>query len=406
MKKDFSLRLENLGTETAFSVSLDATNFENKGNKVYPFHLGDINIPTPENIIDATIKAIRDGKTGYNPSVGIEPLRSILSDKVGMERGINLSPENVVIQPGGKPVISKFIQALMNPGDGVLYPNPGYPIYESQIEYFKGKGLPYTYLDTHEGFIIDRKKFESLIDSNTKLLIYNNYQNPMGSESSYEEMEWIADLAIRHDLWVLSDEAYFNIQYSGSGKSIISLPGMKKRTVILYTFSKTYAMTGWRLGAAIGPKSLMKIFAKLSVNDESCTNHFIQYGGIEAIKGQQDGIEKINNELKSRRDLLAKKLNTIEGVKLFIPNSTFYLFPDITELYHKIDAKSYEDFRTQVLKATGVSFCTREHFGRPHSIESKKYIRFAYSGISLSEIDESMDLLINFFNNVNAEIFV
>tara|TARA_B100001741_G_C16537557_1_gene592692 strand:- start:488 stop:1708 length:1221 start_codon:yes stop_codon:yes gene_type:complete len=399
MKKNFSYRLKNLGTETAFAVSTDAANFENEGSRVYPFHLGDINIPTPENIMDATLKALRDGKTGYNPSIGIEELRAVLCEKVGCERGVSFTPENVVVQPGGKPVISKFIQALMNPGDGVLYPNPGYPIYESQIEYFKGKALPYTFIHTDEGFVIDRQKFESLIDSNTKLLIYNNYQNPMGSESSLQEMEWIADLAIRHDLWVLSDEAYFNIQYSGTAKSIISLPNMQERTVILYTFSKTYAMTGWRLGAAIGPKSLMKIFSKLSVNDESCTNHFIQYGGVEAIKGSQEGVKIINNELKSRRDLLAEKLNSIEGVKLFLPNSTFYLFPDITDLYHKINARSYEDFRSKVLRATGVSFCTREHFGRPLPNESRKYIRFAYSGISLNEIDESMNLLKEFFSN-------
>ena len=399
MKNNFSYRLKNLGTETAFTVSTDAANFENEGNKVYPFHLGDINIPTPENIMDATLKALRDGNTGYNPSIGIKALRATLCEKIGYERGISLTPENIIVQPGGKPVISKFIQALMNPGDGVLYPNPGYPIYESQIEYFKGKALPYTFIQKERGFVIDRQKFESLIDKNTKLLIYNNYQNPIGSESSLEEMEWIAALANRHDLWVLSDEAYFNIQYSGSPKSIISLPGMQERTVILYTFSKTYAMTGWRLGAAIGPKSLIKVFAKLSVNDESCTNHFIQYGGVEAIKGSQKGAKIINNELKSRRDLLSEKLNSIEGVKLFLPNSTFYLFPDITELYNKINARSYEDFRSKVLRATGVSFCTREHFGRPLPNESRKYIRFAYSGISLNEIDESMNLLKEFFNN-------
>ena len=399
MKNNFSYRLKNLGTETAFAVSTDAANFENEGNKVYPFHLGDINIPTPENIMDATLKALRDGNTGYNPSIGIKALRAALCEKIGYERGISLTPENIIVQPGGKPVISKFIQALMNPGDGVLYPNPGYPIYESQIEYFKGKALPYTFIQKERGFVIDRQKFESLIDKNTKLLIYNNYQNPIGSESSLEEMEWIAALANRHDLWVLSDEAYFNIQYSGSPKSIISLPGMQERTVILYTFSKTYAMTGWRLGAAIGPKSLIKVFAKLSVNDESCTNHFIQYGGVEAIKGSQKGAKIINNELKSRRDLLSEKLNSIEGVKLFLPNSTFYLFPDITELYNKINARSYEDFRSKVLRATGVSFCTREHFGRPLPNESRKYIRFAYSGISLNEIDESMNLLKEFFNN-------
>jgi len=206
-------------------------------------------------------------------------------------------------------------------------------------------------------------------------------------------MEWVAKLAQKHDLWVLSDEAYFCIQYSGEANSIASIPGMQERTVILYTFSKTYAMTGWRLGAAIGEVELMKVFAKLSVNDESCTNHFIQYGGIEALQGSQDGAQKLLTELQKRRDVLAGKLREIEGISLFIPNSTFYLFPDVTELYHQMGAKSYEDFRSKVLRETGVSFCTREHFGTPLDSEDRKYIRFAYSGIPVSEIKEGINQL-------------
>ncbi len=397
MKTDYASRLTKLGTETAFAVSQDAAEFAAEGNKVYPFHLGDINIPTPENIMEATTKALRDGKTGYIPSDGIPQLRDAIAEKIGIERDISLTRKNVVVQPGGKPVIPKFIQALMNPGDGVLYPNPGYPIYESQIEFHGGNPLPYGYIPHSNGFSIDRDRVEDMIDSNTRLFIYNNYQNPMGGESAQDEMEWIAHLAQRHDLWVLSDEAYFNIQYSGKPKSIVSLPGMQERTVILYTFSKTYAMTGWRLGAAIGPADLMKIFAKLGVNDESCTNHFIQYGGMEALNGNQEGSQTILTELKKRRDALSAKLREIEGVSLFNPNSTFYLFPDITELYHQIGAQSYEDFRSRVLRETGVSFCTREHFGTPLPNEDRKYIRFAYSGISVSDIKESMSKLQEYF---------
>ena len=181
----------------------------------------------------------------------------------------------------------------------------------------------------------------------------------MGCESDDREMEWLSDLALKHDLWVLSDEAYYRIRYSGHSRSIASFPGMEERTIILYTFSKTYAMTGWRLGAAIGPESIMKIFSKLSVNDESCTNHFIQYGGIEALIGNQSGAKFILNELKRRRDSLADILNQMEGISLFTPNSTFYLFPDVTDLYRHMEAQSYEDFRSKILRATGVSFCTR-----------------------------------------------
>ena len=397
-KTTYSDKLKNLGTETAFAVSIDATEFAQSGNKVFPFHLGDINISTPKNIIEETKKAMYNNKNGYVPANGIPQLRDTIAETIGFQRGVHYNRENVVVQPGGKPVIPKFINTFMNEGDGVLYPNPGYPIYESQIEYNGGKALPYRYIHSKEGFSIDREHFENMIDKNTKLLVYNNYQNPIGGESSNDEMNWIADIAQKYNLWVLSDEAYFNIQYSGSPKSIVSLPGMKERTVILYTFSKTYAMTGWRLGAAIGPEKIMKIFSKLGTNDESCTNHFIQYGGIEALSGNQDGANKILNRLRKRRDTLANKLNQIKGLQLSIPNSTFYLFPDITEIYKKMNAKSYEDFRRNTLLSTGVSFCTREHFGKTIEGEKRKYIRFAFSGISENNINIGIEKLNDYWS--------
>ena len=399
-KTTYSDKLKNLGTETAFAVSIDATEFAQSGNSVFPFHLGDINISTPKNIIEETKKAMYDNKNGYVPANGIPQLRDTIAETIGFQRGVHYNRENVVVQPGGKPVIPKFINTFMNEGDGVLYPNPGYPIYESQIEYNGGKALPYRYIHSKDGFSIDREHFENMIDKNTKLLVYNNYQNPIGGESTNDEMNWIADIAQKYNLWVLSDEAYFNIQYSGSPKSIVSLPGMKERTVILYTFSKTYAMTGWRLGAAIGPEKIMKIFSKLGTNDESCTNHFIQYGGIEALAGNQDGANKILNRLRNRRDTLAKKLNQIKGLQFSIPNSTFYLFPDVTEIYNKMNAKSYEDFRRNTLLSTGVSFCTREHFGKTIEGEKKKYIRFAFSGISEDNINIGIEKLNDYWSTL------
>ena len=399
-KTTYSDKLKNLGTETAFAVSIDATEFAQSGNSVFPFHLGDINISTPKNIIDETKKAMYDNKNGYVPANGIPQLRDTIAETIGFQRGVHYNRENVVVQPGGKPVIPKFINTFMNEGDGVLYPNPGYPIYESQIEYNGGKALPYRYIHSKDGFSIDREHFENMIDKNTKLLVYNNYQNPIGGESTNDEMNWIADIAQKYNLWVLSDEAYFNIQYSGNPKSIVSLPGMKERTVILYTFSKTYAMTGWRLGAAIGPEKIMKIFSKLGTNDESCTNHFIQYGGIEALAGNQDGANKILNRLRNRRDTLAKKLNQIKGLQFSIPNSTFYLFPDVTEIYNKMNAKSYEDFRRNTLLSTGVSFCTREHFGKTIEGEKRKYIRFAFSGISENNINIGIEKLNDYWSTL------
>ena len=390
MKIDLAQRIDDLGTESAFAVSLDAAAHAEKGNPVYPFHIGDIDIRTPDNIIQSAHQAILDGKTGYNPSAGILPLREALAERVGRDRGIRYSAENVSIQPGGKPVISKFLLALMNPGESVLYPNPGFPIYESQIRFLGGKALPYGYTFTGAGFEINRDEIESAIDSHTRAIIYNNYQNPLGAESSDEEMAWLAELAISRNLWVLSDEAYFHILYEGTPKSIVSLPGMQERSVILYTFGKTYGMTGWRLGAGIAPAAVAEVFHKLNVNQESCTNHFIQYAGIQAIAGDQSGASMILNTLRARRDALYDALATIDGVRLFKPNSTFYLFPDITAVYHRLDACSLEEFRLRTLEATGVAFCTREHFGTPPAGETRMFVRFAFAGISVASITEGI----------------
>ena len=283
----YSDQLQNLGTETAFAVSAQAKEWAEKGNKVYPFHLGDINLPTPENIVEATIKSIKDGLTGYCPSEGIFSLREALANDVGLKRGVNYDPDNVAVQPGGKPTIGKFISSILNPGDEILYPNPGYPIYESQIEYQGGRAVPYSYTQTDSGFDIDIEKFKNSINDKTVAIIYNNYQNPISAESSEREMNDIAQIAIENDLWVLSDEAYFEIIYEGEAKSIVSIPGMKERTVILYTFSKKFAMTGWRVGGSIGPKEIIKRIAKFNVNAESCTTHFIQNAMVEALNGER-----------------------------------------------------------------------------------------------------------------------
>jgi len=256
-------RISRLGTETAFAVSGEAAAFAAKGNHVYPFHLGDMNLPTPETVVQGAIKAIRDGKTGYCPNSGIPQLREALAENVGSSHGLNYTAENVAIQPGGKPVIGKFIQAVMNPGDEVLYPNPGYPIYESQIEYHGGTALPYGYKENEKGFAIDLEAIENQITPKTRILILNDLQNPIGAEASPEEFKKLAEIVLEHDLMVLCDEAYFEIRYSGTSQSFVSLPGMVERCVILYTFSKKFAMTGWRLGAAIGPKDVIDVMERL-----------------------------------------------------------------------------------------------------------------------------------------------
>lgn len=393
-------RLTNLGTETAFSVSLAAAEWAAQGNRVFPFHLGDINLPTPANIAEAMNVAIAEGKTGYCPAAGIMPLREALADDVGRRRGLQFAADNVVVQPGGKPVIGKFIQSVMNPGEGVLYPNPGYPIYESMIEYYGGVSQAYRYKQTDTGFAIDLDHLRSIVTprnrgqgkngGGTRAIVYNNLQNPLSCESSAAEMQAIADLAIEHDLWVLADEAYFEMRYSGTSSSIAALPGMLDRTVILYTFSKKFAMTGWRLGAAIAPLPVAQSIAKLNTNDESCTTHFVQAAGVAGITGDTDGPKAILDELHRRRDAAWSQLALIEGVICPQPESTFYLFPNVTAVMDRMGFDEVGKFATAALHNTGVSFCTRKHFGRPQPGETDQFVRFAYSGLSCADIEEGL----------------
>ena len=392
-------RISRLGTETAFAVSAEAAAFAAQGNKVYPFHLGDMNIITPATVIDAAAKAMKDGKTGYCPNAGIPQLRETLAADVSASRGLQYTMENVAVQPGGKPTISKFIQALMNPGDEVLYPNPGYPIYESQIEFHGGKALAYSYLEGDENFEIDLDILERQISSRTKLLILNDLQNPTGAECSKAEFEKLAELVRKHDLYVLCDEAYFDIRFEGKSTSFAALPDMAERCVILYTFSKKFAMTGWRLGAAIGPKEIIDVIAKLNVNDESCSNHFIQYGAVEGLTADQSEVEQILKTLKERRDTAVDILNSIEGVHCFRPNATFYLYPNITGAMRKKGLSDYDSMRKALLHSTGVSVCTRLHFGRALEGERDFYIRLAYSGIDTPEIIEGLGKLKDFIEN-------
>ena len=388
---EFSDRMEYLGTETAFLVSAEAAAYKAQGKTIYPFHLGDMNIRTPENMIEATHRAMLDGKTGYCPNYGIPQLRELLAEDINRTHATHYGMENVAIQPGGKPSIGKFVLALMNPGDEVLYPNPGYPIYESQIEFHGGVAVPYGYTEGRENFRIDLDGIERRITPRTRLIIINDLQNPMGAEATAEERDRLVELCVKHNLFAMLDEAYFDIRYAGESISLASYPEMQERSMILHTFSKKFAMTGWRLGASIGPKPIIDAIAKLNVNDESCSNHFIQYGVIEGMTGDQSGPRQIVETLKERRDKVVDRLNAIDGVRCFRPNATFYLFPNVTGLMKKVGIEDYESFRKLFLNETGVAFCTRLHFGRPVGEEEEKYIRFAYSGIDVDQIEEGLE---------------
>lgn len=391
-----------LGTETAFAVSLEAAKVAETGKKVYPFHIGDLDFASPDFVVQSMNKAIADGKTGYCAGAGILPLRKRLAEVLGEQRGVTYGPEHISVQSGGKPVITKFFSSVMEVGDEVLYPSPGYPIYESQIQYLGGVLKPYTYIEKEDGFALDLDGLRSQITSKTKVLVYNNYQNPMGIASSDEEMAEIAKIAIEHDLLVLSDEAYFNILYDGvKGKSIVSLPGMYDRTVILYTYSKSWAMTGWRLGAAVGPQWIINLINKLNTNDESCTTHFIQWAGIECLtKEGEKYTAEVVSKLQERRDVLVEAMRKVPGFKCHSPPAAFYLFVNVTEAMEKLGLTNYEEFRRNILDATGVAFCTREHFGASLPGETQKYVRFAYSGIGLNDIQEACEQLKNFMEKV------
>ena len=392
-------RLNRLGTETAFAVAATAADWVSKGNEVFPFHLGDLNLATPENISAAMQRAVVEGKTGYCPNAGIAPLRVALAESLGRQRNVTFAPENIAVQPGGKPVIGKFLRSVMNPGDEVLYPNPGFPIYESQIEFNDGVAVPYRYLDTDNGFQIDLDYLASKINSKTKALILNDQQNPLAAEMTDAERQALADLAIKHNLWVLSDEAYFDIRYAGESKSIVSLPGMLERTVILYTFSKKFAMTGWRLGAAIGPSDLVDRISKLNTNEESCTAQFVQWAGVEAITGDQSGANELVRVLKTRRDATIAGIQTISGMRVHTPNSAFYVFPEVTATMARTGHDDVAKFATDALHNSGMSFCTRKHFGRPAENETGNYIRLAYSGINNPQIDKGLARLAEWVNS-------
>lgn len=393
-------RLDKLGTETAFAVSAAAAEWAAKGHKVYPFHLGDMNIPTPANIVEAMNKAIVDGYTGYCAGAGIRELREVMAEDVGSKRGVSYTPDQVSIQPGGKPIIGKFLSAVMNPGDEVLYPNPGYPIYESQIEFLGGVAVPYGYIETPSGFALDMEALQRSITPRTKVLIYNNYQNPTGAHSSQAEVEALAELAQRHNLWVMSDDAYYEIRYTDEAPiSIVNIPGMLERTVILYTCSKRFAMTGWRCGAAIGPQAVINAINKLNTNAESCTTHFIQRAMAETLTGDTSGPDAIVATLRQRRDAAVAGLNAIEGISIAPPESTFYLFPNVTSIMQRKGLTDVNTLMREALVHTDVSFCTRNHFGRPVVGEKQYFIRLAYSGIDVPAIEVGLQRLKQYFED-------
>jgi len=376
----FADNMSRLGTETAFKVLAKAKALEAQVKSVIHLEMREPDFDTPKNIRDAAIKALDNGKTHYSPAAGIPELRSVLAEDVGKRRGIKVLPNQVVVTPGAKPIMFFSIIALINPGDEVMYPNPGSPIYESVINFIGGKSVPYPLREEKE-FSFDINEFLSLVTDKTKLIILNTPQNPTGGILTKQDLEAVAEVAKQKDIIVLSDEVYLNILYEGEHFSIASLPGMQERTIILDGFSKTYAMTGWRLGYGVMSQELASRVEQLQINSNSCTSTFSQYGAIEAITGPQDEVHQMVAEFKKRRDVIVDGLNAIEGISCLRPHGAFYVFPNIQQL--KIDG---EKFVGLLLEKYGVAALSGTAFGK----YGKGYLRFSYAN-SVENIQNALD---------------
>ena len=392
-------QLQKLGMETSFRVSYAAADWAAKGNRVYPFHLGDIDISPPQAIVEGISRAIAMGKNGYCPGPGIPLLREQLARVLGEERNISYQADNVAVQPGGKPVIGKFLMAVMNPGDEVLYPVPGFPIYGSQISYQNGIPVPYYYAYDEENsrFKLDVEAIRSLITDKTKAIIFNNYHNPTGATASQEELDAIAELVCERNLWLLSDDAYFNIRFDNTpARTVLGYNDeMRERTIVLFTCSKQFAMTGWRVGVAVGPKHVIDSISVMNTNMESCTPHFIQQAIGEALRDDSTDKYYLLKELDSRRSATTDALNSIDGIKVHAPKSGFYVYCDMSNIMARKGFDSIERLMTESLQASGVSFCTGGHFGEdPHT---SRFARFAFSGISGDAIVEGLAHLKDYY---------
>ncbi|HEY8497041.1 MAG TPA: pyridoxal phosphate-dependent aminotransferase [Limnochordales bacterium] len=371
-------RMGQLGTETAFSVLAEVKRLEAQGRSVVNFAIGEPDFDTPEHIKQAGIDALQRNETHYSPSAGIMPLRSAIARHVGETRGIDARPEHVVVTPGAKPIIFYSILALVEPGDEVIYPNPGFPIYESVIRFAGGRPVPAPLLEA-KGFRLDVDAVARLVTDRTRMIIINSPHNPTGSVLTRADLEALAELARRHDLWVLSDEIYSRIVFDGEFVSIASLPGMQERTIILDGFSKIYAMTGWRLGYGVMPEFLAEAVARLVTNCESCTATFTQYAGIAALTGPQQPSLAMVDEFRARRDMIVAGLNAIPGVTCHLPGGAFYVFPNVTGLCRRLGLPDAKALQERLLQDAGVAVLARSAFGAPLEDEREQYVRFSYA---------------------------
>ena len=370
MNMKFADRMSNLGTETAFEVLAKAKKLEAEGKSIIHLEIGEPDFPTPQNICDAAIKSIQAGDTHYTASAGIPEVRNSISKYISRTRGIDVHPDEVVMTPGAKPIMFFAILALVNEGDEVIYPNPGFPIYESMIKFVGGVPVPVK-LEETRNFAFNIEDFKKLITPKTKMVIINTPQNPTGGILTESEIRQIAEiLKDREDIWILSDEIYSRLIFQGDHFSITQIPGFRDRTIILDGFSKTYAMTGWRAGYGVMNVDLAKIIAQLMTNSNSCTNSMVQKACIEAYEGPQDSVEVMKEEFRVRRDIIVEGLNSIKGFSCIVPLGAFYAFPNISKT-----GLSSKELNDKLLYEGGVASLAGTSFGE----FGEGYLRFSYA---------------------------
>jgi len=372
--------MSRLGTETAFQVLAKAQALEAKGKDIIHLEIGEPDFDTPQHIRDAATKALNKGYTHYCNSQGIVPLRQEIAKVTEKTRGVKIDPDRVVVTPGAKPIMFYIMMALLEEGDEAIFPSPLYPIYESMINFSGAKAVP---VRLHEelGFRFDLDELKARLTPRTKLIILNSPQNPTGSVLEEADIRGIAEIVCDRDIYVFSDEVYEHILYEGKHISIASLPGMLDKTILLNGFSKTYAMTGWRLGYAILPPKLIEPVVRLITNSVSCTAPFLQHAGIEALTGPQESVPIMVAEFKKRRDLIVDGLNQIPGISCVRPKGAFYVFPNVKKV--GIDCRQFADY---LLYEAGVAILPGTHFGE----YGEGYIRLSYAN-SQENIKKALD---------------
>ena len=372
-------RMSRLGTETAFEVLNKARALERQGKVIIHLEIGEPDFDTPNNIVEAGVQALRDGWTHYGPSAGLPELRHAIAEEVGRTRSVKISDDEIVVVPGGKPIIFFIILALADVGDEVIYPNPGFPIYESMVHYVGARAVPIRLLEEKDfGFDVD--ELAGLITDRTRLIILNSPHNPTGGVLPEQDIRDIAVAIGERNIMVLSDEIYSRLIFDGEHYSIMSVPGFKERTILLDGFSKTYAMTGWRMGYGVMRSDLATHITRLMTNSNSCTASFTQIAGIEAIRGDQSSVERMRNEFQARRDVFVAGLNRIKGFSCRMPKGAFYVFPNITKT-----GWTSKKLADALLEQAGVACLSGTAFGE----FGEGYLRFSVAN-SLENLSKAL----------------